>query len=121
MIKRIGYITLGWLSLILGIVGAVLPILPTTPFVLLSAYCFSKGSQKLHAWLLAQPKLGQMIYDWEQKGAIRRSAKITATIMIVLMMGYALIFKPMHLGFKAAIAVTMIGVLTFIWTRPDGA
>lgn len=60
----------GLISLALGIVGIVVPGLPTTPFVLLSAACFAKTSPRLHAWLLAHRVLGPMVRDWETHRSI---------------------------------------------------
>lgn len=110
---------LGWISLILGIIGIFLPLLPTTPFVLLAAACFSKSSTRVHQWLLNRPHLGKMVSDWEQKGSISRKAKYLATIMITLLFSYTLIFVDVNMSIKVIVASTGMGVLTFIWTRPD--
>ncbi len=69
---------LAWLSLGLGVVGVVLPGLPTVPFVLLSAYAAARGSHKLHRWLLAHRRFGPMIHDWPTYGAVSRRAKLHA-------------------------------------------
>ena len=108
----------GWLSLILGIIGIFLPLLPTTPFVLLSAYCFSKSSPRLHQWLLNQPRLGPMIQNWEQQGSISQNAKVTATVLMVGLFSLSLLFLDLSLLFKSALVCTGASVLAFIWTRP---
>ena len=82
----------GWMSLMLGIIGIFLPLLPTTPFVLLSALCFSKSSPRLHHWLINQPRLGPMILNWEQQGSISQSAKVTSTVLIVGLFSFSLLF-----------------------------
>lgn len=112
------YISLGWLSLALGFIGAFLPILPTTPFALLAAYFFSKGSPKLHQWLLENKLMGPLIRDWEQYGVVRLRAKITATLMIVLLFSYTLIYVEVNWWIKALVATSGAGVLIFLWTRP---
>jgi len=58
---------LAWVNFGLGIVGAFLPIIPTTPFLILSAYLFSKSSPKFHAWILNLPIAGDGIRDWQKK------------------------------------------------------
>jgi hypothetical protein len=108
----------GWISLILGIIGIFLPLLPTTPFVLLSAYCFSKSSERLHSWLINQPRLGPMIQHWEQHGSISQGAKVTATALIVSLFSISLVFFALSILVKTALVCTGAGVLAFIWTRP---
>ena len=108
----------GWISLILGIIGIFLPLLPTTPFVLLSAYCFSKSSPRLHHWLIHQPRLGPMIQNWEQQGSISQNAKVTATVLMVGLFSLSLLFLDLSLLLKSSLVCTGAGVLGFIWTRP---
>jgi len=108
----------GWLSLILGIIGIFLPLLPTTPFVLLSAYCFSRSSERLHSWLINQPRLGPMIQNWEQHGSISQNAKVTATVLIMSLFSFSLVFLALSILVKTALVCTGAGVLAFIWTRP---
>lgn len=113
------YIICGWLAFGLGIIGAFLPILPTTPFMILAAFCFSKGSEKLHAWLLARPVIGDGIRDWESHGMIRKKPKIIASVLIVLLFSYTLIFVNVAIWIKAIVASIGVAVLTFILTRPS--
>jgi len=72
----------GALSLLLGVIGIVLPLLPTAPLVLLAAYCFSRGSARWEAWILAHPKFGPMVLDWRQHRAVPLRAKQLATVMM---------------------------------------
>jgi len=69
---------LGLISLALGIIGAFLPLLPTTPFVLLSAYLFAKSSDKLHSWLMTHKIFGQLIRDFHEEKAISMQGKVAA-------------------------------------------
>jgi len=115
---RLIMLVVGWISLALGILGIFFPLLPTTPFVLLAASCFSKSSPGLHARLLNQPLLGPMIQNWEREGSISQSAKVTATVFMIGLFGYSLLsftFSPFLTIFLVFIGT---GVLTCIWTRP---
>ena len=78
---RFLYIILGILSLTIGFIGIFLPILPTTPFLLLSAACFYRGSEKLHNWLLNGRLFGQTIRDYEIKRGLNKSTKIMAILI----------------------------------------
>ena len=68
--KRHFYLVAGWLSLGLGAIGAVLPLLPTVPFVILAAFCFARSSPRLEAWLVGHPVFGPHIAAWRDYGAI---------------------------------------------------
>ncbi len=111
------FIFFGFLALTLGVIGIFLPLLPTTPLLILSAYCFSKGSEKLHAWLLSRPKIGPMIKDWEENKIIRPKAKFLSTVMITLLFGYTLIFVNVAWWIKVFSTLIGVCVLTFILTR----
>ena len=113
------YVILGYIALAFGIIGIPLPILPTVPFVLLSAYFFSKGSPRLHYWLVSHPYLGKMILDWEKNGVISSRAKLLSTTMMVLLFSITLIFVKVSLVIKSIVLLIGVSVLIFIWTRPS--
>ncbi|WP_447968057.1 YbaN family protein [Nitrospira sp. M1] len=115
---RFGVLLAGWICLAFGFVGLFLPILPTTPFILLAAYCFSKSSPQLHHKLIQQPTLGPMIQNWEQHGSISKRAKITATVTMVLLFSFSLFILSVGVLLKAMLVGIATGVLAFIWTRP---
>ena len=108
----------GWVSLIVGCIGIVLPLLPTTPFILLSAYCFSRSSERLHQWLITHPRMGPLIQDWEQFGSISKTAKIKSSVLIVVFFSASLVFVNVAPGVKTIVSLMGISVLSFIWTRP---
>lgn len=112
------YLGVGWLSLGLGVVGIVLPLLPTTPFLLLSAFAFSRGSERLHRWLLNHQTLGPPIAAWRDHRAVSRGAKVSATAsLLALLLISALIGVPQWVvGLQTVI---LCGVGTFLWTRPE--
>jgi uncharacterized membrane protein YbaN (DUF454 family) len=111
------FVILGFMSLLIGVIGIFLPILPTTPLLLLSAFLFSKGSTRLHQWILNQPKIGPMIHTWEEHKVISPKSKILATLMIVTLFSYTLIFVNVVLWIKLIVAASGILVLSFILSR----
>lgn len=115
---RIFWTLAGLISVAIGIVGIVLPLLPTVPLMILAAFCFGKSSPRLHAWLVHHPTYGPHIRDWRDHGAIRLPAKRIATVSIVAAFGLsvALGVKPTVLVIQAVV-LTM--VLVFIWSRPS--
>ena len=113
------YVIFGYISLAFGIIGIPIPILPTVPFLLLSAYFFSKGSPRLHYWLVSHPYLGKMILDWEKNGVISLRAKLLSTIMMVVLFSITLIFMKVSLIIKSIVSMIGVSVLIFIWTRPS--
>lgn len=110
---------LGWVSLVTGFIGIFLPILPTTPFVILSAYCFSKSSDKVHKWLLDLKLFGPMIRQWEKNKSIPIKAKLMATSMIIPLFAYTLIFVPVVFVIKFIVFSIGAFALGYIWTRPS--
>jgi len=79
---RLFWVTLGIISLIIGIIGIVLPLLPTTPFVLLAAALFAKSSTKFYEFLIQNKYFGPIIKDWKENRTIPPRARITAALMM---------------------------------------
>lgn len=115
---RILFVTMGIISLVLALAGVVLPLLPTTPFLLLSAFCFARSSEKLHDGLLHHPYLGTTIRDWRKNGSISKGNKTYAMIVIFLT-----ILISVFLDVPPAVLLIQIMVLSvvslFILTRPQ--
>ena len=110
---------LGWTCVGLGALGLFLPLLPTTPFLLLAAWCFDRSSPRLHGWLLRQPVLGPLLADWRAHGVIRPRAKWLSS---VLLLGFASV--PVVRGSAPdwalfAMGLVVVSVLAFLWTRPS--
>jgi uncharacterized protein len=82
--------TAGSVSLLLGLIGVVLPGLPTTPFVLLAAACYAKASPRLHAWLLNHRLTGPMLRDWEAHRSLTRRTKTVAVVSMLLMVSISI-------------------------------
>ena len=119
MHARYLWLLLGLAALGCGAVGAVLPLLPTTPFLLVAAYAFARSSPRLHAWLLSHPRFGPLITNWRMYGGIARPVKRTAMVVMVgaLALSWALGFAGWIIAVQAA--VLSLAAL-FILTRPDG-
>lgn len=104
--------------MVLGVIGIALPFLPTTPFMILAAFCFAKGSERLHRWLVDHPRFGPAIRDWKRYGAISpRAKKLAAAAMsLALVITIAI---GMSWAVVIAQAVVMAGVAAFVLTRPS--
>lgn len=112
------YLALGFVSLTLGIIGAFLPLLPTTIFIIIAAYCFGRSSARLEARILSHPALGPPVLAWRREGAIGTRAKIAACT------GMAGGFAIFHLttrpepAWEALAAVAVLASAVFVVTRP---
>lgn len=114
------FFLLGLVFLALGIIGVVLPVLPTTPFVLVSAACFAKSSDKFYHWLINHRHLGKYIKDWEQRRAIPRKAKYLAWSMMTLScVGLFLSFPPERLWVAGLVSVICLATAIWMARRPD--
>lgn len=116
--RRTLWLLLGHLSLALGIIGAVLPLLPTTPFLLLSALAFSRSSPRLARWLHEHPRLGPPILNWRKHGVIGRGAKILVVVAAVVSLSSSL-WLAVPWWALAAQGVILSLVLLFVLTRPS--
>jgi uncharacterized membrane protein YbaN (DUF454 family) len=108
----------GMLSLALAVVGIILPGLPTTPLVLLAAWCFAKASPQLHTWLLNHRQLGKLVRDWETHRSIPLKVKWVATALMsfmVLLSAWQLQELPWLAGL--VVVMGMVGAWV-VWRFP---
>ncbi len=112
---------LGWLCFALGAVGAFVPVLPTTPFLLLAAVCFSKSSPRFHAWLLDLPVLGEGVRDWRQSKVIRPRAKALCGAMIGLSLVLLWRSERVPPVLAALVSILLLSVGLFVLTRRSRA
>ncbi|MCD7097029.1 YbaN family protein [Stenotrophomonas sp. MMGLT7] len=109
---------LGLSMLALGLVGALLPVMPTTIFLILAVWCFSHSSPRLEAWLLNHPRYGPPLRLWHEQGAISHKGKAFAATGMAL--GYALFFCGAHPGWKLALGVGLFFAASaaYVLSRP---
>lgn len=115
---RVAYASLAGVTLALGIVGLFLPLLPTTPFVLIAAWAAPKGSPRLHQWILNHPHIGPLLHAWYTRGAVPRTAKWLAYITMGLSW-IGLICMGMHWLVLVVTILLFAAVACFLVTRPE--
>jgi len=116
-LARFAWLTAGIVSLGVGALGVVLPLLPTTPFVLLAAFAFAKSAPRLQQWLVQHRIFGPIITDWETHGAIALRYKILACCMMgAALVGSFLAGVPAFVLIIQFVAIS--AAATFILTRP---
>ncbi|PMR74601.1 YbaN family protein [Billgrantia endophytica] len=120
MVSRLAWRILAYGCIGLGAAGLVVPLLPTTPFLLVAAWAAPKGSPRLARWLWGHPRIGPILHAWKSQRAIPRRAKRAAVALLVmswlvLWLGGAL---PAVLGLTA---LMFCCVAAFVLSRPDAA
>lgn len=118
-IKRWLWIVAGMLALLLAIAGVVLPVLPTTPFVLLAAACFARGSTRFHQAMLRHRTLGPMIAQWQSRRSIARSVKLKAYVLMALSFSVSLALlhgRPFH---QLGLLTLGLGLALWLWRVPE--
>lgn len=110
----------GLLFVGIGFAGIVLPVLPTTPFMLLALWAFAKGSPGLHAWLENHPRFGPPIADWNRHGRIPLRAKLAAIAVMGISLTILVLSESVPTGAVIAAALLMTVGAAFILTRPSG-
>lgn len=119
------FLALGVLFLVLATLGTVLPLLPTTPFLLLAAACLARSSPRLLAWLRRSPLFGPLLRDWERDRGVRLHVKVVAVTTVVLVVGASLAFgdlsRPLQIALVLLSAVGIAVVLRLRTVRDPGA
>jgi uncharacterized membrane protein YbaN (DUF454 family) len=117
-LKSFLYVAGGWACLGLAVIGAVLPFLPTTPFVLLASWCFYRGSPRIHAWLHRSKTFGPTLDDWQHYHGIRRGLKYRALAMVLAVVAGSLLLNSLHWALRYAFLAAVAVGLYVIWTVP---
>jgi uncharacterized membrane protein YbaN (DUF454 family) len=108
----------GWLAVVLGVIGIFLPVLPTTPFLLLAAACFVRSSSRFYQWLIHHPRLGNyVIYYLDGKGMPMRAKVYSLALMwsVMLLTAFVLVPRPM---LQILLPLTGLGVSIYILRLP---
>lgn len=108
---------LAWISFGLGAFGAFVPIIPTTPFMILSAFLFSKSSPRFHAWILALPIAGPAVKEWGEHRVVRTRAKVLCGTMIAASLALIWWRAPVSEIVKIILTIILVTVCTFVVTR----
>ncbi len=108
----------GWACVGLALVGAVLPLVPTTPFLLLASWCFYRGSPRIHAWLHRSRLFGPTLDDWHHYRALRGGVKRRAIVMVAAVVGASLLLNALPGWLRwVLLALVAVGLYT-IWSVP---
>lgn len=95
-LKRAVFLVLGIVNVALGVAGILLPLLPTTPFLLLAAYLFARSSDRWHNWLLSQKHLGPYIHAFRDRTGLTRTQKLRIGSSITVVMAISIYFAPLN-------------------------
>ncbi|MFT4190930.1 MAG: YbaN family protein, partial [Comamonas sp.] len=117
-IKRALLLALAVLSLGVALLGVVTPGLPSTEFVLLSAWAAAKSSPRFHGWLLRNRLFGPMLRNWHQGRTVSRASKWSATLSMLACATLLFVFSP-HLWLNLGAVACMLGVQWWLWRRPE--
>lgn len=114
-IKQKLMIALGWFFVILGAIGAVLPLMPTTVFLIIALWIFSKSSPRFHKMLLDNKWFGEGLRQWEESKTISKQSKRKATIVIFVTFGLSIAILYQRIGLQIMLVVLMLILLAIIW------
>lgn len=114
---RVLLVVIGTIALGVGVAGILVPVLPTTPFVLLAAACYARASTRLYGWLLGQPALGPIITEWRRSRALPPGVRRRALALVTLTFGVSIILVDGALV-RAGLAVVGVVLMTFLYRIP---
>lgn len=120
-LSRAAWLVLGLAFLALGFIGALLPIMPTTIFLILAAGCFARSSTRLENWLLHHPRFGPTLTAWRRERAIPRRGKIAASLGMTVGYGLFLLGARPHWPLALTVAAAMAACAYYVLSRPAPA
>ena len=117
-VARLLWRVLALVFVALGLIGAFLPVLPTVPFLLAAAWAAGHGWPALERWLLEHPRYGEYIRRWQERGAVPRRAKWTATVMMTFS-ALVLLATGAPVAVKIGAPLFMAAIAIWLWRRPE--
>ena len=115
------YFLLAWVFFLLGVIGAMLPVLPTTPFMLLALWSFSRSSQRFHDWLYSHRLFGPPLQQWQRHRIIPLTAKWVASLTMLSSLVYLFLYSDAPQFPKWLALMVMAYGAVFIWSKPSRA
>jgi uncharacterized membrane protein YbaN (DUF454 family) len=115
---RHGLMALGWACVGLGFIGLFVPLMPTTVFLLIALWAFSKCSLRFHCWLYTHPRLGRPLRDWHVHGIVPLRAKVLAVAVMAGSLLYVTLFVADDWMLPAGLAAVLGAIAAYIVTRP---
>ena len=117
VVSRATWLIVGFTALALGAIGIALPLLPTTPFLLLAAFAFAESNERMHDWLVEHNVFGPLIMDWRRHGAISTPAKVASVVAMVFIVGVSL-YLSLPVYVIVIQVVTLSVCAAFVVSRP---
>lgn len=117
VIKSLLFVS-GWLSVLLGVLGVFLPLLPTTPFILLAAFCFARSSERFHQWLLNHPWFGEILRTYQAGMGIKPAVRNRTLVVMWLGMGLSMLIID-RLWSVALLGVIGLSVSVYLLRLPE--
>ena len=111
--KRGAFLAAGWLFVGLALSGVVLPVLPTTPFLLLAGACFARSSPRFHSWLLDHPSFGPVVREWREHHSIPYRTKLFAIGLMAVSIAVSIVFFARPAWLQVALAA--LGIVLAVW------
>ena len=116
--KRLAWLILGSVCVVLGAIGILVPLMPTTVFLLIAAYAFARSSPRLHRWLITHPVFGALITDWNEHGVVSVKAKWMSSLSMIAVFSLSVYFgAPRWVLILQAVILSAVAL--FLLTRPS--
>lgn len=114
---RIVWVGFAYLFLGLALAGIAVPLLPTTPFLLLALYCATRGSESLQRWMFEHPRFGPMLREWDERQAIPLSGKLLSAVGLIAA-GVVAWPRLSSVGAQVALVAALLAISAYVWSRP---
>lgn len=116
---RYALIGLGTLLVVLGVIGAFLPVMPSTVFFLGAAACYARGSERFYRWLITNPQVGPTVREWQRYRSIPWRTKIFAIVLMSLTLGSSIVFFVRPLWLQVSLAIFGVSLAIYLYRIPS--